>query len=50
VRSAEGEGSAFTVTLRRVVDAAGAPTERRRVDDRRGGTAEDARGEAPGGG
>jgi hypothetical protein len=48
VRSAAGEGSVFTVTLRRVVDVAGQPTERRLVDDRRGGTAEDAPGDAPG--
>jgi signal transduction histidine kinase len=48
VRSSESEGSTFTVTLRRVVDAAGSPTERRLVDDRRGGTAEDAPGRAPG--
>jgi hypothetical protein len=37
VRSAAGEGSVFTVTLRRVVDAAGQPTDRRLVDDRDGG-------------
>jgi hypothetical protein len=42
VRSAPGAGSAFTVTLRRVADAAGRPGERgtrdeRRADDRRDG-------------
>jgi hypothetical protein len=42
VRSAPGEGSTFTVTLRRVADAAGRPGERgtrdeRRADDRRDG-------------
>jgi hypothetical protein len=35
VRSAAGEGSVFTVTLRRVVDVAGQPTDRRVVDERR---------------
>jgi hypothetical protein len=35
VRSAEGEGSAFTVTLRRVMDVAGQPTDRRVADERR---------------
>jgi PAS domain S-box-containing protein len=35
VRSAPGEGASFTVTLRRVVDAAGHPTDRRAVDERR---------------
>jgi len=35
VRSAEGSGSVFTVTLRRVVTAEGQPTDRRRADDRR---------------
>jgi signal transduction histidine kinase len=35
VRSTEGVGSTFTVKLRRVVDAAGQPTDRRRQDERR---------------
>jgi signal transduction histidine kinase len=35
VRSAEGEGSVFTVTLRRAVTADGLATDRRRADDRR---------------
>jgi hypothetical protein len=35
VRSAEGAGSTFTVTLRRAVDAAGHPTDRRDADERR---------------
>ena len=37
VRSTPGEGSTFTVTLRRVVDAAGQPTDRRTHDERREG-------------
>ncbi|GLC26982.1 PAS domain S-box protein [Roseisolibacter agri] len=36
VRSAPGEGSTFTVSLRRVVDAAGQPTDRRVDGERRG--------------
>lgn len=35
VRSAPGEGSTFTVELRRVVDAAGRTTDRRMHDERR---------------
>jgi signal transduction histidine kinase len=35
VRSVEGEGSVFTVTLRRVVTTEGQMTDRRRADDRR---------------
>ena len=35
VRSDPGEGSTFTVSLRRVVDAAGDPTDRRVEDERR---------------
>jgi PAS domain S-box-containing protein len=35
VRSTPGEGSTFTVVLRRVVDAAGSPTDRRALDERR---------------
>jgi PAS domain S-box-containing protein len=35
VRSQVGEGSAFTVSLRRVVDVAGQPTDRRVGDERR---------------
>jgi signal transduction histidine kinase len=35
VRSREGEGAAFTVALRRVVDAAGQATDRRTRDERR---------------
>jgi hypothetical protein len=34
-RSAEGRGSTFTVALRRVVSAAGAPTDRRTGEERR---------------
>jgi signal transduction histidine kinase len=37
VRSREGEGARFTVTLRRAVDAAGRPTDRRVGDERRDG-------------
>jgi PAS domain S-box-containing protein len=53
VRSAEGEGSTFTVALRRAVDVDGRQTERRthderRHDERRRG--EDRRGSAPGDG
>jgi signal transduction histidine kinase len=35
VESGEGTGSTFSVTLRRVVDAAGQPTDRRTHDERR---------------
>jgi hypothetical protein len=35
VRSREGEGSTFTVALRRVVDGAGRPTDRRGAEERR---------------
>jgi hypothetical protein len=35
VRSAEGEGSTFTVTLRPAVTADGETADRRRVDERR---------------
>jgi hypothetical protein len=35
VRSSEGVGSSFTVTLRRVVTASGVPVDRRTGDERR---------------